>query len=651
MRDKSEIEFTEEVTVRREYTIQRIRDDYTAPWIGFIRESDQNSIDAYGENIEEEIIRESRDLRVHKEIDTAANKIIAWDNAGGMPKEVLKRNLMSIDNPSISKDEGKGAGMLGRGSWVIKSMGEWAEVEVVQDDTVLQTAVNDKGEYEPISEVEEPSIPGEGTGTRYRIHNVREGDMSELSDWDQVEEVYVENFGPVLNDANISFEYVIDDEMYTPEGPDLDELREKYALEVEEELDSFTYRGETHCVEDFVMIDATEMDEEPPWRGFLLFKGNDYLDSPFLKVDSYQPRSSVIPSMWEPVQMFGWCDASDVCRKRDDGQNLESNAHDEIQLLDRWDKMNIRSNVYEIHDEHFKTTQTTQQKKEQLSRVQERVNTVMSQTDDFDTLATASEDGPTGGENPTSTPSLSFLRCKKDAYQLEEGEEIQLSLEVNPEDNLAYNRYELYDISVKNTTTEDIVRQFRPIQFEPEENTPEIKTLGQFAFETSGKYVFSAKIRGSPIGVAEDELPSSEDTSRATFVVGDVEEPTGDTDGPESADGDGNSTEFVSELTPFQNPNAPRKAYVQPLKDGGLKVGVNASWPRVQQLNDEYRGEELAEKRNDLFVDWALEAVADFWLEKQLEEEQVGNDQVFEIVSECVDLRNELNKNKVTVNV
>jgi hypothetical protein len=614
-RTKSKQKFDNEAKVNTANSIKRIRSDYNQPWVGLLRETIQNSTDGWGFNRLQGNLPNEQDLTIEFIVDTVEKELMIRDNAGGMDFDTFHNNLLAIDNPSDDKADGNGAGSYGRGFWVIMSCGEWAELETNHTTGVFASSVNIEGMYDTIQTLDEPSLGSGDKGTCYRIHGVRDDDMSYLSDWDTIEPTLVENFAPLLNDDSVNIEYTIDGETHTPEAPDLNKLRQEYALCEESELEPFTYHGEEHKVLDFTMIDATKMDDEPPWTGVMLFKGNDYLGYPFMKVDWYEPRG--IPSTKNPTKMFGWCDASDICRPRKDGTTLENNAHDDIQLSRTGTKTNIQSKVYDVHDAFFKDNYTTEEKTELLNAVQNNVNSLLGTTDAFDTFSKSTRSGTGTGPSPSSPPSvtsLSFLRCKTDKYNVEVGEDISLGIEVNPQNTLDYDMYEISNIQVRNKTEDEIVYEVPSIITELVENEPLEQIIDIFTCDEMGKYVFSAEISGYIDG---EENIETKDTSKTTFIVGEFEDASTKDESDKNSEG---SVEFISEVSPFTNPDG-GKAFIQPISDGeGLRLNVNTAWPAFVNAKETLRGDAFEQKQEKLFTDWGVDAVIDHWVTEKLQD-------------------------------
>ncbi len=634
-------EFTNEAIVNKANSIMRIRGDYNLPWIGLLRETTQNSTDGWGFNKSQGNLSEEQELVIQFIINTSDDTLIIKDNAGGMNLDTFKDNLLAIDNPSEDKADGNGAGSYGRGFWVIMSSGEMADIETYHETGMYTSTVNVEGKYTDIVEIEEPKLGDGQKGTFYKIHDVREEDMKYLSDWERVEETLIENFVPLLNDDNVTIEYTIDGEKHTPDAPDLSELQENYGLHTQDELPSFTYHDEEYRVKNLSMVDATKMDNEPPWKGVVLFKGNEYLDYPFMKVDDYIPRG--VPSISNPIKMFGWCDASDLCRPQDDGTTLENNAHNEIQMSEVVGiKANIQGVVHDVHDEHFKNNYTTTEKQDFLDEV---INEINSRLSGFDSLNELSTDDKTGeGQGPTKryTPSPSripFLRCKTDKFEVDIGEEIHLGIDINPRDELAYDTYEVRNLEIENTTEDEVVETIEDMSFELEENTPIERVLSVRSFNEKGEYKFKAEIYGG----STDEMV---DDASTRFIVGEIEEEKTDTDEPDK-ESEG-SVEFIREIQTFANKESGR-SFVQPNSDGGLKLNINVEWPTLLEIKDLYRGDEFRQKQKELFIDWGTDSVVDKWIRDEVEK-MSENEETIDLVEQSINMRQNLDKAKVTNN-
>lgn len=619
--------FDKDVKVNKENSIQRIRSDYNFPWIGLLRETIQNSTDGWGYNRVNGNIPESRELVIEFELDTKNKTLKIQDNAGGMTEETFRENLLAIDNPSTDKADGNGAGSYGRGFWVIMSTGTEAEIETHHTTGIYSSAVTTKGRYKTISNLDEPVLSSGCEGTTYNIYDIKEEDMRYLSDWERVEEVMIENFAPLLNDSSVTIEYTIDGEMHVPEAPNLAEMKEKFSLCEKDEIEPFSYHEEEHQIKNFVMIDATKMEEKPPWHGIVLYKGNDYLDYPFMKVDDYESRG--VPSMRNPPKMFGWCDASDLCRPREDGQTLENNAHDKIQLNRVGDKTNLQKEVYKLHEEHFKTNYTTQEKDKLFNSIQDSLNSIMDKFNNFSNMSTMG--GNFTGKNGNSSNAsitLSFLRCKTDKVEIEVGEDIKLGIELNPRENLDYETYTVCDMQVKNVTEDEVVHQIESEEFELYPNNPVEQIIDVVSFEEEGKYTFSASVMGGE---------SVKDKSTMTFIVGDMDEDTVDKD---KGDSEG-AASFLTDINTFAGDEDSGRAYITEVPDRGLILQVNTNWPTLIELQKEHNN--FKEEQFEMFLDWAVDAVVDYWVEQELQSMDISGEQL-DIVRESIKMRENMEK-------
>lgn len=632
--------------VNVENTVEMIRSDYTEPWIGVIRETIQNSVDGYGVNLDNGVIPKSRDLVVRFEVDTSDDSLLITDNAGGMSRTVMEENLVAIDNPSEEKSKGEGAGSYGRGFWVIVSCGEWTEVEVQHEGSTYATEVSRGGTYDDIKNIGRRKQGFDGSGTTYRIHDVIEGDMEKLSDPDAVRNALIRNFTPLLLDDSIHIEYVINGDKIEISPPNIYEMENENLLREEEEVREFEYRGETHALENLKLIESTDMDDVP-WTGVMLYKGNKYLDYPFMKVDNYKPHG--LPSMRSPPKMFGWCDASDVCRDRDDEVGtLESNSHNEIQLQNLGDKTGLRSLIDEVHDNHFKTEYSTKEKREMLENVQQDVNNILSDVESIEDMGQETDEGPEGeGETETNSVTLPFLKCITSGQVVDAGEDVNLIVQINPEDNLAYDAYDLYDIKVKRVDQDDetIAAQMPSLEIDLQENTPVERNLGTVSFDEEGKYRFSAKIRGKPNRIVQS-LPDPTDTAGRTFYVGERPEP--DTSTPSESEKEEGETnvEFVKDIEYYNSARGDRKAYASKDEDGGIRVHLNLAWPEVERIEEEYSGDAFEEKQRELFVRWSLESVRNMWMRDKLAEQE-ADDKIIDLYEKSISIGNEMDKNRV----
>lgn len=566
-----------------------------------------------------------------------------------MSRQVIEKNLVAIDNPSEQKSRGKGAGSYGRGFWVIVSCGEWAEIEVQHNKMAYYTEVNRKAQYKDIQEIDERGIGFNGTGTSHKIHNVVKGDLEMLSDPEAVKKAFIENFTPLILDESVHIEYVIDEEPVKIEAPDIYQMEDDHLLRDVETVREFEYRGQKHALKDLKIIESTDIDEVP-WSGVALFKGNDYLNYPFMKVHNYKPYG--LPSMRDPPKMFGWCDASDLCRDRgDEVGTLENNSHNEIQLSNLGDKTGLRTLLDEVHDNNFKTEYSTKEKEEMLEDVQDEVNSILSGVDSIDDMAQEADEGPKKpDEKPKNTQfNLPFLKCITDSKVVDIGDEVGLTIEINPEDNLAYDTYELYDLVVSKVSGDDeeIVRQIPSIDVDLQEDKPEEQNLGSVTFDEEGKYRFSGKVRGKPNGIIQGGLPDPEDTASRTFYVG--ERPKSPPTDPTPKDEDDKTVEFITDTEYFRSPSSDRRAFASRTDDGGVRLHLNLNWPEVSAIEEKYSGDEFERKQRELFVRWGLNAFKNYWFREELSERSV-DEEILELYEQSINIRAEMDRNRVTNN-
>lgn len=639
-------------------SIRNIRRDYDRPAIGAIHEALQNMIDAYGRNFVEKLLIEEG-LECFFKVDSLSNEILIRDNAGGMTEEVLTENLIAIDNPSDHKDEGSGLGCLGRGVWVLLALGKVARIEVnhADEEGVMTTDVRttaDKSEvgddeelvgYSDIKRIDpEDSKLGleDQYGTAYKISGIKEEFMDVLSDWDEIEKSLIKRFAPLwtyFDDIEVS--YIIDGDDMAVDAPDLENLKRNHMLRYEEDVEEFEYYGEKHEVRDAVFIDARDL-SDVPWEGFLALKGNEYFEHPFMTVDTYKPR---LPSTMGEIKMFGWFDVTDVCRQRDDDRILENNSHTSINIPDKWTRMGLKYIASEVHDNVFKDNRDREKDKESFGRAKKMANEVLTDMDFEDKLDTEITGGSKQND-PTPSPSndeTRLLNCKVGKRKYDIGEEICLFAEVNFPDNPSYESYVIENIDVSR------VDDGGEFSYEKGRN-PVVKQSNDFRVgppiepdpNVGGKYRLYGELYGIKDSGEISDRPVA--SSQEKFYVGDP--PKEGEDDPKEGDGN-EAMGIVSKVT--HGPNQPIVALAKEYEDGeGLEVRLSTDDARVKNIKENNRGDSVIDKTGDLFAEWILSGVVDYWSRKEDENGEIEDYQ--DHLYKMRKLEKEMQEKRVNIN-
>ncbi len=603
-------EINQEVPVKREHTLQRIRQDYDEPWKGTLREGWQNGGDAWGRNMSRGILPDDAELKIQVRIDTANNTFTYLDNAGGMTREILEKNLIGIDTPDEEKEAGGGAGAYGRGFYVISMTGEGKTyVETRQGSDHYASTVTNIGTYSPPKPPENAQLPDGVQGTYIHVKDVAEHDMEKLSDWDAVEEVMLENFTFLLLRDDVTIEYIIDGERHQADPPDLQKYLEEGQLIYKKELPKFSAESETYQARDLYVIRTDVMDEDPPWEGVAMLKGNQYLDEPFMTVKPYKPTG--IPSLRRPPQMIGWCDASDMCPE------LENNAHTSFRGHET--KTGIKEVLMELHKEYFKKGRTTEEKQELASDITTSINELLAEHEDFEdyrvedgqlTKAAGDKDEGPGEETP-QPPGKSLLKCQVGKRRFDVGETVTLRTQVdNPKDS-DHERFEIYDIQVASNDL-GMNKSIPSRVIDVGANDHETTDIQSFQPTEEGVYSFSARIRPQPEVLTMDgEDPDQLDKSRVTFYVGDVQPRSREKKKGDDSGGDEPARiSIVRETSFFPADDENWKAVASERGDGGIDLTINVNrkeWIAATRITDNDERRDKIQKR--LGTEWGVEEV------------------------------------------
>ena len=609
-------DITEEVPIERGNTLQRIREDYDEPWKGCIREALQNGGDAFGRNKTGGILVEDAELEIEFRVDTENKTFTYQDNAGGMTRETLEENLLGIDTPDEDKEAGEGAGAYGRGFYVISMCGEGKTyVETRQGDEYYSSTVTNVGKYSRPQEPGKTFLPDEVQGTYIHVGGVIEHDLGLLSDWEAVEEVLLHSFTFLLLRDDVTVEYVIDGERHKPDPPRLDKYIEEGKLIYKEQLPEFSAEGGKYQIRDLYIMrtDVMDDDEEVPWEGIAMLKGNKYLDHPFMTVKAYKPQN--IPSIKKPPQMIGWCDASDLC------PDLENNSHTSFRNNET--ESGIKPIVDELHREHFKKGRTTEERQELASDITSNINRLLAEYDDFDPYQVEDgqltdvggeddDDGP-GDDEPPTPPSKNLIKCQVGKREFDVGEEVPLAVQIENPKDAEDERFEVYDLQVGANSLG--MNQPLPSRVvEVPENKHRTINISKFRPTEEGIYSFRASIRAQPEVLELDEEEREKlDSSRVTFYVGDVQ-PRSQTDDTDDEDGGGGDDpariSIVRDTTFYPGDDESWKAVATEHGEGGIDLTINVNrkeWVSATRIKDDDERRDQIQKR--LGTEWGVEEV------------------------------------------
>lgn len=610
-------DITEDVPIKRGNTLERIRQDYDEPWKGSIREAVQNGADAFGRNRVEGMLDDDSNLLLQFEVDTDTGTYTYEDNAGGMAPQILENNLLGIDTPDEEKEAGSGAGAYGRGFYVIAMCGVGKTyVETRHGDEHVASTVTNIGKYSPPEGPTDPQLPSGTQGTYIYVQDVLEHDLEKLSDWDAVEEMLLENFSFLLYHDEVHLEYTINGTTYEPDPPDIEKYREEGQLIYREKLPQFSAEGDTYQIRDLYVIRTDVMDEDPPWTGVAMLKGNEYMNHPFMTIKSYKPQG--IPSLRTPPDMIGWCDATDLC------PDLENNAHTSFRGHES--ETGIKEILVDLHDEHFKKGRTTEEREELASDIRNSINELLAKYDDFEEYQVEDDeveteggeddgdgDGEEEGEDTTgpTTPGSSLLKCQAGKREFEVGETVPLQVQIENPPGAEQERFQVYELEVASTDA-DFSAELPSRVVEVEANDHRTFDIQDFKPSEEGVYMFRAKIRAQPkvMDMEEDDRETL-DKSQIVFYVGNIDrqrrkqEETGDggTEGEDST-----QASFVQDVAFYaRGRDDSWKALASHNESGGLDLTVNASRPEWRATNRITDNDEKRDKiQHRLGTDWGL---------------------------------------------
>lgn len=290
-------------------TLDRVVDDYKNHWQGVLGESIQNSYDAWCTNkFDRDILPSNHKLEIEFEINLAEREFAVTDNAGGMPPDTFYKNFAGLDTPGEEKVSKNQGGAYGRGFHVIAGLGENAIAETRHDR--FQSGLEVRGKYQAKREdLNNLDIQG----TRVNVNDCDVQKLLQLNDKEQVIEYIQARFQRLLEDNNISVVLTIDGDSDTIEAVDLS----GYDVLYEKDSITFEHGGDEFALRDIVVY--RKENDEIPFRGMSMYKGNGLAEGTFMRIKEYRPRQ-----IRHLSKMFGFCDASDLCPE------YENNAHNDL---------------------------------------------------------------------------------------------------------------------------------------------------------------------------------------------------------------------------------------------------------------------------------------------------------------------------------
>lgn len=298
-----------EIEQNIENTLDRVVDDYKNHWQGVLGESIQNSYDAWCTNkYDRDVLPEDHKLEIEFDIDLTERKLTVTDNAGGMPANIFYSNFAGLDTPGdekVSKDQG---GAYGRGFHVVAGLGEKAIAETRHDG--FRAGLEVRGKYQ----AKRDDLDNlEFQGTRVVVSDCSVQKLLQLNDREQVVDHIQARFQRLLENDDVTVILTVEGNSGAVEPIDLS----GYEVLYEEDQVSFEHGGEKFELQDIIIY--RKEDDEIPFRGMSMNKGNALQEGSFMRIKEYRPRQ-----IRHLSKMFGYCDASDLCPE------YENNAHNDL---------------------------------------------------------------------------------------------------------------------------------------------------------------------------------------------------------------------------------------------------------------------------------------------------------------------------------
>jgi hypothetical protein len=205
----------------------------------------------------------------------------------------------------VSKKQG---GAYGRGFHVVAGLGEKAIAETKHDG--FHSGLEVRGKYQ----AKRDDLDNlDSQGTRVIVSDCDVQKLLQLSDREQITEHIQARFQRLLENDDVTVVVTIDGKSERIEPVDLSGFEVLY----QEDKVSFEHGGEEFELYDIVIY--RKEDENVPFRGMSLNKGNALRDGTFMRVKEYRPRQ-----IRHLGKMFGFCDASNLCPE------YENNAHNDL---------------------------------------------------------------------------------------------------------------------------------------------------------------------------------------------------------------------------------------------------------------------------------------------------------------------------------
>jgi len=298
-----------EIEQNVENTLDRVVDDYKNHWQGMLGESIQNSYDAWCTNkYDRNVLPEDHELQIEFDINLAERQLIVTDDAGGMPANIFYKKFAGLDTPGDEKVSSKQGGAYGRGFHVVAGLGNKAIAETKHDG--FHSGLEVRGKYQ----AKRDDIDNlEFQGTRIIISDCDVQKLLQLSDKEQVIKHIQGRFQRLLENTDVTVSVTIDGETELIEPVDLS----GYEVLYEEDNVTFEHGGDEFELSNIVIY--RKENEDIPFRGMSMNKGNALRDGTFMRIKEYRPRQ-----IRHLSKMFGFCDASDLCPE------YENNAHNDL---------------------------------------------------------------------------------------------------------------------------------------------------------------------------------------------------------------------------------------------------------------------------------------------------------------------------------
>lgn len=335
---------------------------YCEVWRALIREVLQNSGDAQGQNVDDGVIPEDREVNVVFNVNTDNNNVEVSDNAGGMLKEVLSKIVVSLAG-TTKEDVGSGGGQFGIGLWILAYLcdeedgGLYIETKHEETGDCVAAVLYPDGkcmELENGSRFGDPEVVQEQVnldiesttpreweegGTFLKLDNVKDEHMEKLSNMEMAEEEMYDKFAILSDQFNV--EYNVDDKTYEFDPTTWDDFKGEV---IRTEEGTLEVSGED-CdgVIDKLVFFEVESDEGVPWGNNIpLVKTRPGFDNPHMIVRDFNvPGASSVVSEDGGLAAYAVVDSL-----ADDYEKIDHASFDIIRL---GDKVDIGEVAKEVH--------------------------------------------------------------------------------------------------------------------------------------------------------------------------------------------------------------------------------------------------------------------------------------------------------------